>query len=111
MFEGYHIDCSRPKLPRIPEGKWLCNGCLKTNSSSGRQTDGPPSAGEHADVVEVALPEALQFMKTQENPEEATENEDGQAMMETLKPLQRTLALAKENIAEAQKKQAAHCAT
>ena len=23
--EGYHIDCLRPKLARIPEGRWLCN--------------------------------------------------------------------------------------
>ena len=33
-----------------------------------------------------------------------------QAMMDNLKPLQKTLALAKENIAEAQKKQSAHYA-
>ena len=40
--DGYHLDCLRPALDSVPEGNWLCDGCLKTAPSSRRQTDGPP---------------------------------------------------------------------
>ena len=43
-------------------------------------------------------------------PAVAYEDATAQAMMDNLKPLQKTLALAKENIAEAQRKQSAHYA-
>ena len=79
---GYHLDCLRPALDSVPEGNWLCDGCLKTASSSGRQTDGPPPARSAAEVVEVAAPEdivedipTLHFLKMHEYPDEASEPE------------------------------------
>ena len=32
--DEYHLDCLEPALGSVPEGKWLCDGCLKTASSS-----------------------------------------------------------------------------
>ena len=80
--DGYHLDCLRPVLDSVPEGKWLCDGCLKTASSSRRQTDGPPPATSAAEVVEMAAHEditedipTLHFLRMHEYPEEASETE------------------------------------
>jgi len=80
--DGYHLDCLRPALDSVPEGNWLCDGCLKTASSSRRQIDGPPPATSAAEVVEVAAPEditedipTLHFLRMHEYPEDAPETE------------------------------------
>ena len=57
--EGYHLDCLKPALNSVPEGRWLCDGCLKTASSCGRQIDEPAPTTEPAEGVEVTITEDI----------------------------------------------------
>lgn len=75
--QGYHLDCLRPELPGVPEGKWLCNKCLTVTVG---RTDRPPPtlgiaevAGGGTDITQDLS--TLKFLQEHEYPEDAPEVE------------------------------------
>ena len=81
---GYHIDCLKPALPRVPKGDWFCDNCKPAvpaeEAASDSRTDAPqlplPTTEQAAQPVDITQDEAtLHYLKTKQFPAEASDIE------------------------------------